>query len=123
VYKKELQNRAKAFNLLPGGGVHIPVNAPHWVQNGGDFSVSLSVNFTHKDSERANAYRANFFLRKLGLNPTPPGQSHFRDAAKGAVMAVSFVPAMQAARNTVRFVRRIKENREAQKRAAKPVEH
>lgn len=123
VYKKELQNRAKAFNLLPGEGVHIPVNAPHWVQNGGDFSVSLSVNFTHKDSERANAYRANFFLRKLGVNPTPPGQSPIRDAAKGAVMAVSFVPAMQAARSTVRFVRRLKENRDTQKRPVKPAAH
>jgi cupin-like protein len=121
VYKKELQNRAKAFDLQAGEGVHIPVNAPHWVQNGADFSVSLSVNFTHKDSERANAYRANFFLRKLGLNPTPPGQSPVRDAAKGAVMAVSFVPAMQAARSTVRFIRRLKENRDVQKRPAKPV--
>jgi hypothetical protein len=123
VYKKELQNRAKAFNLRPGDGVHIPVNAPHWVQNGSDFSVSLSVNFTHKDSERANTYRANFFLRKIGMNPKPPGQSPIGDAAKGAVMAVSFVPAMQAARSAVRFVRRLRESRRTQKPVAKPLPH
>jgi hypothetical protein len=62
VYKTQFQDRARSFRLVPGNGVHIPVNAPHWVKNDDNVSISLSVNFTWKDSERANAYRANFLL-------------------------------------------------------------
>jgi hypothetical protein len=66
------------------------------------------VNFTWKDSERANIYRANYFLRKLGMRPQPPGRSKLSDAAKTAVIGASFVPAVDAARKTVRFVRKLK---------------
>lgn len=82
VYKPHLQDRAKVFQLLPGNGVHIPVNAPHWLQNGDGISVSLSVNFQFRDSVQGNIYRANFGLRKLGIEPTPPGRSALRDGVK-----------------------------------------
>jgi hypothetical protein len=82
VYKQHLQTRAKSYKLTPGVGVHIPVNCPHWLENDDNVSVSLSVNFQFKDELRANAYRANFLLRKLGLNPTPPGESHVLDTMK-----------------------------------------
>jgi hypothetical protein len=82
VYKPHLQNRAASYTLAPGMGAHIPVNCPHWVENHDNVSVSLSVNFQFKDTARANAYRANFLLRKLGLNPTPPGRSHALDVMK-----------------------------------------
>ena len=73
VYKPHLQHRAKSYKLVPGMGVHIPVNCPHWVENDDNVSISLSVNFQFKDPLRANTYRANFLLRKLGLRP------HHRD--------------------------------------------
>ena len=82
VYKKHLQHRAKSYQMAPGTGVHIPVNCPHWVKNDDNVSVSLSVNFQFKDRLRANPYRANFLLRKLGLHPTPPGQSPALDSLK-----------------------------------------
>jgi len=86
LYKPTLQNRAASYLLKPGKGVHIPVNAPHWLQNGDNVSVSLSVNFQFKDSARANVYRANFFLRKLGMHPSPPGGGLIRDSVKNATL-------------------------------------
>lgn len=81
-YKPQYQNRANTYVLRPGTGVHIPVNAPHWLQNGDDISISLSVSFQFKDSVLANLYRANYFMRKLGLHPSPPGAGPIRDAFK-----------------------------------------
>lgn len=81
-YKPATQDHARVYALKPGRGVHIPVNCPHWLQNGDDVSVSLNVNFQYRDVYRANAYRANYLLRKAGLKPTPPGRSSLRDTVK-----------------------------------------
>ena len=72
VYRPHLQGRAAVHMLRPGVGVHIPVNAPHWLKNGNNISVSASFNVQFKDGVRADAYRANYYLRKLGLRPKPP---------------------------------------------------
>lgn len=82
VYKPKLQDRANSYKLAPGTGVHIPVNCPHWIENDDNISISLSVNFQFQDPFRANVYRANFLLRKLGLHPTPPGRSAVLDSVK-----------------------------------------
>jgi hypothetical protein len=82
LYRPNLQNRAKSYKLAPGVGVHIPVNCPHWVENDDSVSITLSVNCQFLDRLRASPYRANFVLRKLGLNPTPPGRSPVLDAIK-----------------------------------------
>jgi hypothetical protein len=104
VYKPDLQERSTPFRLVPGNGVHIPVNDPHWLQNDDNVSVSLSVNFTWKDSALGNLYRANHFLRRFGMHPNPPGTSKLGDAAKNALISASWVPA----RDTVRMLRRLK---------------
>lgn len=88
VYKPELQDRATTVLLKPGIGIHVPVNAPHWLQNGDDISVSLSLNFQFRNSKLANIYRTNYYLRKLGLHPTPPGRSWLLDRAKGYGMNI-----------------------------------
>src|SRR5215472_4203237 len=93
IYKEQYQNRATVYSLTPGRAIHIPVNAPHWVQNGNNISVSLSVNFQFRETFPANVYRANFLLRKLGMSPAPPGQSRVRDAIKGFAMNVTYLPA------------------------------
>jgi len=103
-YKPELQSRATPMRLVPGNGVHIPINDPHWLQNDNNVSVSLSVNFTLKDSERANIYRANYFLRKAGLKPAPPFTSPVTDGLKNAMMNASYVPA----RSAIRTLRRLR---------------
>jgi hypothetical protein len=82
VYKPHLESRARVFELAPGCAVHIPVNAPHWVRNGPEVSVSLSINFHYKDALLADVYRANYWLRRIGLRPAEPRNSAARDAIK-----------------------------------------
>jgi len=82
-FKEEYQQKASIFELTPGAGLHFPVVAPHWVRNGDEVSVSLSITFRTPASERQRiVYCANAGLRGKGLNPTPPGASAFRDLAK-----------------------------------------
>ena len=86
IYKPQFQARATSYKLRPGNGVHIPVNCPHWVENDDNVSVSLNVNVQFKDTLRANTYRANHALRRLGLTPRPPGQSPSVDYLKSHSM-------------------------------------
>lgn len=82
-YRDELGPKGKLFTLTPGVGLHVPVTAPHWVENGDAVSVSFSITFRSNGSiRRAHAYRANARLRARGLQPTPPGQSPVKDSVK-----------------------------------------
>jgi hypothetical protein len=82
-YKEEYQKKATTFELQPGSGVHVPVAAPHWIQNGNGVSISFSITFRTPSSDRENfLYRVNRYLRRFGLSPTPVGQSPLRDSAK-----------------------------------------
>jgi hypothetical protein len=80
-----------AYNLAPGEAAHHPVNAPHWVQNGPEVSVSLSFGLClHSANDDAKVHQMNYLLRRLGMQPTPPRQSKWRDSVKiGAVKMVS----------------------------------
>jgi hypothetical protein len=83
VYKPELQSHADVVTLSPGIGVHIPVNAPHWVQNGNEISVSAAILYHWWNSAYANVYAANYVLRKkFHMTPTPPFRSPVLDAIK-----------------------------------------
>lgn len=74
---------SRAFELTPGLGVHVPLAAPHWVENGPEVSVSFSVTFQTKASvRRMHAHRFNGFLRRLGIEPNPVGQSETADRFK-----------------------------------------
>lgn len=86
-YKEKYQDRADVYELKPGVGIHIPVNAPHWVKNHDNVSISLNVNIQFDDKVLANVYRANHYLRKLGISPLPPGRSKARDVLKAASMS------------------------------------
>src|SRR5205085_7205389 len=90
-------DRAATYKMEPGIGVHIPVNCPHWVKNDDNISVSLSVNFQFLDSMRANLYRSNYYLRKLGLEPSSPGKHGSRDVVKSFAMTCAL-----AARRIIR---------------------
>jgi Cupin-like domain len=81
-YRPQYQNRAQTYLLKPGKAVHIPVNCPHWVENHDNVSISVNINVQFPDAVRADIYRANHYLRKFGLNPTPPTHSPMLDAAK-----------------------------------------
>ncbi len=90
LYKHHLQHRANVYRLKPGEGVHIPINAPHWVQNGDNVSISVNINFWARDRERADIYRANYYLRRLGIRPAAPFHSARRDALKAPFGAAAF---------------------------------
>ena len=79
------------FRLNPGEGVYVPAFAPHWVQNGAQFCISLSVTFRTRASERfERVHQFNAKLRQVHLHPRPPGVSSKSDVAKEAAhLAVS----------------------------------
>lgn len=83
VYRDACAAHAEAFTLRPGMGLHVPACAPHWVQNGAAVSVSFSITFrTPALLRRAHVHACNAQLRRLGLLPSPAGQSAWRDSAK-----------------------------------------
>ncbi len=83
VYKDEYASRGRLFEMGPGDGVHVPVTAPHWVKVGPEVSVSFSITFQTRVSERRGIiYRVNHALRERGLSPPPVGSSPWRDALK-----------------------------------------
>lgn len=83
---EETGAKASVFELAPGMGVHVPVNAPHWVRNGPEVSVSFSVTFRTGASERREiAYRINHHLRRMRLRPRPVGHSPAVDGMKYAL--------------------------------------
>ena len=88
-YKERFQERAADYRFRPGDGVHITIGFPHWVKNDDNVSVSVSLNFQFIDSYRADKYRANYYLRRFGLRPNPPGYSRWRDRVKFVVYGVA----------------------------------
>jgi hypothetical protein len=84
-YKAERQEKAQVYALRPGRGVHLPLHAPHWAQNGASVSVGLSINFNLRSSARsATVYKVNQRLRKAGFAPVAPGVSALQDELKVA---------------------------------------
>jgi Cupin-like domain len=82
-YEEASEKRATIFDLQAGHGLHFPFGAPHWVENGSEVSVSFSITWRSLMSEQqAIVYYLNRRLRRLGLRPTPPNQSAFRDSLK-----------------------------------------
>lgn len=72
-----------AYELDPGDGVYVPPNAPHWVINGPEASISLSITFRTPVTERgAIVHTVNRRLRKVGIKPRPPGDHLATDKAK-----------------------------------------
>ena len=83
-YKPAAEERAAKFTLAPGEAVHIPTHGAHWVKNHDNVSVSVSFNFEFPNWYLADVYRANYYLRRLGLSPRPPGGRVAVDRAKAA---------------------------------------
>lgn len=61
------------FPLAPGEAVLMPVMAPHYVRNGPEPSISLSITWRSEWSYReGEAHVANAWLRKRGFSPAMP---------------------------------------------------
>ena len=82
--KDRCEHLRKAYEITPGVGAYIPFAAPHSVINGDEVSVSLSLIFNTRDTQKIDdIHRANYFLRnRCHLSPTLPGQSAWRDCLK-----------------------------------------
>jgi hypothetical protein len=97
VYKPEFESRAMVYQMEPGSGVHIPINSPHWLKNGNNISVTLNVNFQFYDQYWANLYKANYYLRRVGITPNPPGTNVIADQIKSLTFT-----AMQRTKQTLK---------------------
>lgn len=77
----------EAFLLQPGEAIYVPVKAPHWVQNGPEVSVSLSVTWRSEWSYREqDAHNLNALIRKAGINPAIPARYPAQNHAKSVAM-------------------------------------
>jgi hypothetical protein len=80
----------QAFEMAPGDGTYVPSFAPHFVKNGPAVSVSLSITFRTKASERAenvHVFNSNMRRRLHVRRARPAGSSITTDIAKSAVVA------------------------------------
>src|SRR5215472_1656836 len=74
---------AAAYTLTPGRAVYIPPNTPHWVHNGPDISLSVTLTYFTAATVRENRVENfNAKLRRRHLNPREPGRSATVDTAK-----------------------------------------
>ena len=78
-----LMDGATEYPLGPGDAVYVPVMAPHFVRNGPEPSVSLSITWRSTWSYCESEARAfNAILRKAGLSPRAPGRWPHTNRAK-----------------------------------------
>ncbi len=82
-WRDEFTEKGRAFELTPGKAIHVPVKAPHWVQNGPEVSISFSITWKSEWSyQEADARSLNRLLRKLGVDPAPTKRFPDRNLAK-----------------------------------------
>ena len=82
-WNDDFAERGTAFTLAPGDAVHVPVKAPHWVKNGPQVSISLSITWRSTWSyAEADARAFNHLLRKLGVTPASPRRLPRHNRAK-----------------------------------------
>ncbi|MEM1051206.1 MAG: cupin-like domain-containing protein [Pseudomonadota bacterium] len=74
-WEDALMTGATDYPLSPGEAVYVPVMAPHFVRNGPESSVSLSITWRSTWSYSESEARAfNVILRKFGIEPRAPGR-------------------------------------------------
>ena len=75
VWNDELMAGGHEFAIGPGEALFVPVMAPHFVRNGPEPSISLSITWRSEWSfAEADARAFNAMLRRAGLTPACPGR-------------------------------------------------
>jgi hypothetical protein len=75
------------FALRGGMGMHQPQNSPHWVQTLASKTISYVFSYETNYSRELGRTRAfNYYQRKAGLEPSPPGTRPALDRAKARFM-------------------------------------
>ena len=81
VWQEHFRERGTAVRLLPGDAIHVPVKAPHFVENGPSVSVSLSVTWRSERSvAESELHGLNALLRRRRL---PVGRISVRPELHG----------------------------------------
>jgi len=76
-----------AYTMTPGRAVYIPPNTPHWVHNGPDISLSVTLTYFTAATVRENRIEDfNSHLRRRHMTPREPGHSAIVDTAKVCAM-------------------------------------
>src|SRR5215467_3377759 len=82
-----LQPEEAAYTMTPGRAVYIPPGTPHWVHNGPDISLSVTLTYFTSATVRENRVEDfNAHLRRRHLKPREPGHSAVVDIAKSSAM-------------------------------------
>jgi hypothetical protein len=82
-WREELAPGGRQFALGPGDALFVPVMAPHFVRNGPEVSISLSITWRSEWSYAESDARVfNAMLRRIGLKPSRPGRWPERNIAK-----------------------------------------
>jgi quercetin dioxygenase-like cupin family protein len=82
-WRDEFAAAGKPHPLAPGEAVYVPVKAPHWVKNGPEVSISLSITWRSEWSfAESDARCMNHVLRRIGIDPAPPQRFPSRNLAK-----------------------------------------
>ena len=75
-----------AHTLTPGKAIYVPVMSPHFVRNGSEPSISLSITWRSEWSFAEADVRAfNALLRKFGIQPKAPARFPARNHVKSSV--------------------------------------
>jgi hypothetical protein len=77
------------YTVTPGRAVYIPPGTPHWVHNGPDISLSVTLTYFTAATVRENRIEDfNSHLRQRHMKPREPGRSATVDTAKVCAMGV-----------------------------------
>jgi Cupin superfamily protein len=77
------------YTMTPGRAVYIPPGTPHWVHNGPDISLSVTLTYFTAATVRENRVEGfNAHLRRWHMNPQEPGHSITVDTAKVCALGV-----------------------------------
>lgn len=89
VWQEDFAAEGTRHHLTPGRAIFVPVMAPHFVQNGPEPSISLSITWRSDWSfAEADARAFNGWLRKRGVTPRAPGRFPARNRAKALAWRV-----------------------------------
>jgi hypothetical protein len=84
---EKLPPEVAAYTLTPGRAVYIPPGTPHWVHNGPDISLSVTLTYFTAATIRENRIEDfNSYLRRRHLKVREPGRSAVVDTAKIGAM-------------------------------------
>ncbi len=82
-WQDEIEARGSPWSLAAGEALYVPVMAPHFVRNGPETSISLSVTWRSEWSyAEADARAFNAVLRRAGMRPRAPGRWPATNRAK-----------------------------------------